>query len=207
MENPSINKPATYLIAGIAFLFVAVPLHIMFIWAMLRLFRYPVHIDYNSIYLTCQASLKERTLREQLNWHLFSWLHLLFPYLYVLIGFLLIKKHERKGIAKSFRTWLGLMMVITPLYDASWGVFMRVYDYLFRKDLFWEYHTFDKVSDYIKLILDVILPFIIAIIIHQKFFNRREQIRLWAISFPAFLVTAYIWFWWLGRLILPTTAP
>ncbi|MCB0700413.1 MAG: hypothetical protein H6551_12250 [Chitinophagales bacterium] len=196
MRNLPIRRPFIYAITGFSFFMLAHMGFNLLHYGINRSVGFPIHINYMHTNAYCDdiaAYGKEGGWEEIYH---FSWLALMI--LYPLIGYFLVKKRKTE---LSFWNWLGVFMLIVPLYNSVQTFAERIF-YALRYDR----TIAESVSAILtpKLIPIYIISVLIAIYTFFKLLYKKERILLLLISFPVYVVTYYSWFYVWGWYVMPT---
>lgn len=167
-----------------------------------RVAGFPIHINYMQTTAYCVeiAEYKKTHPGGWENIYHYSWLTLMI--LFPLIGFFLVRKRKEELSAGN---WLGVFMLITPLYGSVQTIAERVFHALVN--------PYTDIVSSISIVLTAefiiicILSLLIALIVYFRLLRKNEQIWLLLISLPVYVVTYYTWFFYWGRYIIPYHRP
>lgn len=186
--NQTLRNLLIYTFAGFSFFIFA---HVGFnLWnyGICRSVGYPIHINFMHTHAYC-VDIAEYTKAG--GWegiYHYSWLFLMI--VFPLIGYFLVRKRKTE---LSFWNWLGLFMLIVPLYRCVQTFAERIFYALIddHKDVV------SSVSIVLapKFIIICILSFLIATYTYFKLLYKKERILLLLVSFPVYVVTYYSWFY------------
>lgn len=155
--------------------------------AVSKIFTY----NFYGEYLGCQESVKYRELYENYNGFQKHGV-LIIQFLISVITYIILRKNT---VNKDLNKWLLIVVFSFFLYSSLQLLFSFFY-----------YQDFKNI-EYLKLMyLSIIFRIIVTILAIDLFFrhfNRKEKIQILCIAFPASVISAYLWFGYLGPIVLP----
>lgn len=198
-SKPDLNTSSrlAYAIAGALYLPIA---FLLFHWInyMIGIFMgYPVYFYWNGIMIPCVNA--KHFIEAHPGTHLEHFFYVYWALLvaWPVAGMLIYVRARRLensvGIALQ---WLGVLMITAPLYHV---IINLAQDFVFLISR-GRYHFG------IRTLLSYIFfaGFITAAIwIYRKSFRREGKKKLWLISFPVFVLCWWLWFFVIGKHLLP----
>ncbi|PZF73532.1 hypothetical protein [Taibaiella soli] len=197
--KPYLNNASrlSFAIAGLFYLPMA---FLLFHWINYRIglwMGYPVSFYWKGSWLPCVNLKKFIKTHPEVNLNHFAYIYwvalILWPVAGVLIRLISRKVENAVGTALQ---WLGVIMIVTPLYHVVIELANIVVFSIQEGGYHFNFHMLPYYLLFVCLVGG-------AVLMYQMSFGKEGRQKLWLISFPVFVACWWLWFFVIGRRLLP----